>query len=349
MLLLTFLVASLGAYVGYRLKVPAGIIVGAIVFVALANLTVGVAPIPSALKWLTQVIAGAFIGTGLTRTAVKDLPSLAKPGVIILFMLIGTSVVLGLALYYTSSVPMDLRTALFSTVPGGIAEMSVIADDMGADMALVSVFQLARLTATMCTFPFFITHIMRAEKNTQDVAPAKKSVPKAFTLSQWAEFALAMAAAAVAGAVGSISGFPGGALLFAVIATGFLKIRFDKGIVPRWAKRAAQVLVGAYIGAKITNDVLKSALKLWPYVVFIVASYLVSCLFTAWLLSKTTKVDKLTAAFSCTPAGSSDMALIASEFDTETPTIAALQIVRLVGVIGICPSLISLLLQILHQ
>jgi membrane AbrB-like protein len=104
--------------------------------------------------------------------------------------------------------------------------------------------------------------------------------------------------------------------------------------------------VAYYIGAKVTRSVAGTIVYLWPYVIVFVFLYFIFCLLAGFIMSKITKIDRITAVFSCTPAGASDMALIASEFVTTTPTIATLQLVRMVGIIAIFPSMIALILRL---
>ena len=163
---------------------------------------------------------------------------------------------------------------------------------------------------------------------------------------EWKEFLITMAFATIAGIAGKLSGFPGGALLFSAIISSVIKIAFHIGVVPKWAKRLAQVIVGAYVGAKVTSDVVLSIFEIWPYIVLVVVSYLIVCLLTGWFISRTCNLDKVTAAFSSAPAGASDMALIASDYAVEPSAIAVLQMIRLVMVIALCPSLITLLLKL---
>lgn len=339
--LLTCGIAAIGGLLALRLKIPAGAIVGAIVLVAAANILWGLAEVPRLLKLFTQIVAGAFIGAGMDRRAVATLRHLVKPALILMGSLLGFATLLGLLLYRFS--PLDLRTALFAVSPGGITEMAVIADDMGADTAAVSVFQIARLTATMCTFPFLITHIMRAERGKEPPPQAEAPERARMDRKAWGAFALTMLVGTAAGLIGYVTRFPGGVLLFSVIGVTALKLITGVGRVPKAVKRLAQILIGAYIGAKISRPVLTNLVALWPYVLIVVVGYLGFCLLNGLLLSKATGIDRVTAAFSSTPAGSSDMALIASEFGTVTPTIAALQIVRLISIVAFYPSIISLL------
>lgn len=344
--ILTCGIGFLGALIGKKLKLPAGLMIGAIVSVSAVNLTVGVAPIPPFLRMMTQVIAGAFIGAGLTHDSLRLMKQLMKPAVIIVVSLVSVNLFLGLTLYHFTS--MDLCTALFATTPGGLSEMLIISEDMGADTPLVSVFQLARMILTVCTFPFLITHVMKAQRNDHETAAVTPKEKKTSHMSprQRKDFLITLLFAFIAGIIGRWSGFPGGALLFSAIATSVLKLRFHIGYIPKWAKQIAQAVVGSYVGAKVTTDVASSVGQLWPYIAYVIFTYLIVCLFVGHLLSKVTVLDKVTAAFSSAPAGASDMALIASDFDVNSSYIAVLQMVRLILVISICPSLITILLKL---
>ncbi|MGE5678461.1 MAG: AbrB family transcriptional regulator [Pseudomonadota bacterium] len=343
-ILFTLLIAVIGGTLALKIKLPAGAIVGSIIAVSVVNIVMGLPEMPGVLKWFTQVIAGAFIGSGLTSKSVSEMKKLTLPAIILITTFMVINILLGFALYFTS--PLDLCTSLFAVVPGGLSEMSVIADDMGADTAVVSVFQVARLTSTMCLFPFLITRILHAEKNNSGLYQVKNDIVPLPQKSQRSDFALSLLIAAAAGTLGQISGFPGGILLFSVTATGFLKIKTDRGFMPKTATRLAQILTGAYIGAKVTRSVAGTIVYLWPYVIVFVFLYFIFCLLAGFIMSRITKIDRITAVFSCTPAGASDMALIASEFVTTTPTIATLQLVRMVGIIAIFPSMIALILRL---
>lgn len=337
--------AFFGAWIAKKLKIPSGLVIGAILSVAIANLTIGVAPVPYFMKWATQVIAGAYIGVGLDRESVRKLRHLIKPALIIVVGLITINITLGLILYRITS--LDLCTALFATVPGGLSEMSVISEEMGANTPLVSVFQLSRMITTVCTFPLFITHILKAQKQAPDSAETVQNRQATVSRQKCTqEFLIALAVAGLGGLLGRYSGFPGGVLLFSAVITCLLQIRFGFGVVPRWSKRLAQVIVGGYVGAQVTMDVVASVSDIWYCIILVVVSYLVFCLSIGWFLSKITALDKVTAAFSAAPAGSSDMALIASDYDVEPSAIAVLQMIRLILVIAICPSLITLILKL---
>ncbi len=347
MILITCGIAFLGAWIGKKLRVPSGIMIGAILAVSAVNIGFGVAPIPSVVKTATQIIAGAFVGVSLDQKSVQKLRTLTRPACFLVITLLTTNILLGLLLYYIS--PLDLCTALFATVPGGIAEMTIISEDMGANTPLVSVFQLSRVVLINCLFPIFISVILKAKKNPDHALEYFSHVKvQPWDRRKWVEFFITMLSAGLAGFTGKSLGFPGGALLFSAVITGFLKVRFHIGFMPKTIKRLAQALVGAYVGAQVTLDVAISASGIWRYIVLIVVFYLIFCLVTGWFISKTTSMDPVTAAFSCAPAGASEMSLIASEFEVDSSAIAVLHMIRLMMVLAVCPCTINLLITVIH-
>ena len=143
-------------------------------------------------------------------------------------------------LFLNHMTDLDLCTALFSTVPGGLSEMSVISGDMSADPALVSVFQLSRMVATVCTFPIFIAHILKAEKQGASESQKRPADNHDLSLSDSRkQFLISAAIACLAGILGRYTRFPGGVLLFSAAASSFLQIRFGIG----WLLQSAPTLI----------------------------------------------------------------------------------------------------------
>ena len=68
-----------------------------------------------------------------------------------------------------------------------------------------------------------------------------------------------------------------------------------------------------------------------------------------WLIHKVCGLDLATALFGAIPAGVSDMALISTEMGGDAPKVAALQLVRYVGILSLMPAAIQLLTTVLHK
>ena len=73
---LTFLTALVGGALLFKLKVPGGMMVGAIVSVMILSITSGAAYMPSLAKAAAQCLAGAFIACGIGRNDLKNISKL---------------------------------------------------------------------------------------------------------------------------------------------------------------------------------------------------------------------------------------------------------------------------------
>jgi len=157
-IIITCFVAAAGGLAGYKLGLPAGTFMGAMTAVAAYNIITGNAVIPSQLKILAQIILGGIIGTGLSMTVLRGFRELIIPVAIFVSLLFVFS--LFSALVLTKFTDLDLVTALFSCSPGGLTEMTIIADSYKAHVPTVAIIHLSRILSVVIFYPviarFFI-------------------------------------------------------------------------------------------------------------------------------------------------------------------------------------------------
>lgn len=344
--LLTFLAACAGALIAYKLKITGGVMVGALLGAAVFNIVTGLADFPMPAKTLAQIISGAFIGKEMRRDNLGQLKSMLRPAAFFIGCLMAANILLGLMIYLLS--PCDLMTALFAAVPGGLTDISIISHDMGADTSMVAVFQLFRLIAVLVFFPGVIRFTVerfgkkseeREESPPNDYIPPSKQSPPPHALRK---AVITLATALIGGGLGAVSGIPAGALLFSTVAVALLSVFTDLVYLPFLVKRFAMVLAGAFVGAGLAREnVLQLASLALPILLLVLGYFLVSTLLGV-AISRLFKMDLTTSLFACTPAGASDMALIASDMGGVGPQVAVLQIFRLFAVISVFPYMIKL-------
>jgi len=150
----TLIAAGIGGYLGVKLKIPAGALVGAMVFVAVYNIYTGQGYIPKNFKIIAQIVVGAMIGLNFTIEAVAELKNLVFPALILVFGLTFFSLILGVIISKLTG--LDLVTALFSSSPGGLTDMSLIAEAYGAETDKVALLHLMRLITVITVLPIMI-------------------------------------------------------------------------------------------------------------------------------------------------------------------------------------------------
>lgn len=343
--IITIIIGILVGYIFLKMKVPGGIMVGAIIGVSVFNVTTGMAYIPLSGKIAAQIIAGAFIGSGIEKSDLIRLRSIFKPTITILLGLLLLNIVMGLLIYVTS--PMDLITSFMCAIPGGMSDIPIISEEMGADSAKVAVMQFIRMVFGIGVFPTMIQKVSRLKlfKDEESEADIYKRTEGEKGNSK--DLFLTLLVAAVFGVIGRVLKIPSGTLVFSMVSVIIFKLVVGKTYMPRWIKRVAQVLSGAYIGSSVNYaDVIEIKYLMIPAIILI-SGYAISCLLLGFILHRKFNLPTKDAMLACTPAGATDMALIAADIGVESADVIVMQIIRLVVVVGLFPQIIRLLVSMI--
>lgn len=338
---------ALGATLGfvlYRLNIPGGMLVGSILGAVILNVGFDFYYVPPQTKILAQLAAGAFIGVGVTRSDIYHLRKIYKAAIVLLGTYLVFTLLFGAIIYRFT--PLDAATAFFCAVPGGINDVPLIAADMGANAAKVTVIQFTRLVVVIGIFPSTINALCKDEEPLSAVDKPENS--RAATIGKQnkhtSHFLTTFAVALAAGGLGAFIGLPAGPLLFSLIGVIALNFFWGKAYLPMWVKRVAQVLSGAYIGRTVTHgDLLQLWVLIFPALLLVVG-YSFNCFFTGWLLRRFCGMGKKESLLAATPAGASDMALISSDMGVQSTDLVVLHVLRLVIVSAVFPQVIRLVL-----
>lgn len=342
-LIFTFAVAGICGYIMMKLKVPGGMMVGSIVGVAMLSILTGQAYMPATAKMAAQIAAGAFIGCSVEKSDIIRLRYILKPAAILMSAMLVLNILVGFIISAVS--PLDLLTALMCAVPGGMSDIPLIAADMGADAAKVTVMQFVRMVMGIGVFPSFIAAFDRryGSHEQSDTAPARVV---GHSNSKNLDLALTLAVATAGGLLGKAIGMPAGILVFAMIAVIAFKLILNRAFLPMWVKRLAQLLSGAYVGSGFAkSDLLELRYLILPAVIVIIG-YTINCIITGQLLHRFCKTPLKEAMLAATPAGATDMALISSDLGVQSSDLIVLHVIRLVIVVAIFPQVIHLIVTL---
>ncbi len=344
--LLTILCGFIVGYTFHKLKVTGGMMIGALVGSAIFNIVSGRGYLPYEMKFLSQVIAGGFIGCTINKEDLKNIRHMIAPIFVAISMFMVLNITVGFIIYNISD--MDLATAFMSSIPGGISDIPIIAMDFGANPSKVAAMQFARLVAGIAVFPSVIKLFSDKKESASDVIEdevieEKVKIKKTY---DYKFVGLTLVVALVGGIVGKVIGTSGGVLIFAMIFTIALKFRVEETAIPPKARRFAQLLSGCFIGsAMIWADVLELRTLVIPIIILLIG-YFLNCIVTGFMLHKLFGFHMQEGMLSVSPAGASDMALIAADMGVGSPRLAMIQMSRLVLVIALFPQVISVILDI---
>ncbi len=151
---LTLICGVAGGYLFRWLGIPAGAIIGALIAVVLVNLVAERGYLPKNLRTAIQICSGCYIGSQITRQAVLSIRILLVP---MLIVIVGVFVMSFVSAWIICKLTgMPYVTSLFSCTPGGIAEMGLIAQELGLDTPKIVVMHTCRVIAIICMFPIIM-------------------------------------------------------------------------------------------------------------------------------------------------------------------------------------------------
>ncbi len=343
---LTLLCGLMGGILANRLKLPAGFMIGAMAATAFFNVLSGHGMMPSEIKTAVQTVSGIFIGMKIRKSDLPTLKTILLPAVVSAAFM--TLLCMGMGWMVRIFSGVDVITAILGCAPGGIVDMSLIAMDVGADTSVISVLHMIRLVTVLGVFPtllqLLVKKIRRLEKQ-----PAIAGQPEPFSpvqpdrqLSESLRIFLTALVGCLMGMLGKAAGIPAGPLLFAMMGTTAFNMLTSLASMPMPVKRSAQVLAGTLIGVNVTWEALVQLKSLLFSALVMLVLYFVINLLLAFLLHFVCHYDIMTAFFSCTPGGASDICLMVEDFGGDTARISIMQTTRAIIVVGMYPLLIQL-------
>lgn len=347
-LILTLITGTAGGFLFYKLKVPAGMLVGAIVAVSFLSIFTPFAAMPANTKLCAQIITGAYIGCMISRDDVKHLPKVIKPYLTVMLSFFILNMVMGFIIWVVS--PMDLLTSMLCALPGGISDTPLIAMDMGADAAKVALMQFVRMVFGIGVLPSLIVWfdtLMEKDpekrKTTEKAAVQKRKAAEGSAL----RLIMTLAISAVGGIAGKLAGIPAGTLVVSLLVVLIFKLTINKAYLPTWCRRVAQVLSGCVIGCRMKYEDVLELRYLFVPALLLLAGYVLNCIVVGIILSRKFGFSRREGMLSVSPAGATEMALIAADLGVDSPDLVVLQIGRLVGVLTVFTQVISLIVNLI--
>lgn len=143
---------------------------------------------------------------------------------------------------------------------------------------------------------------------------------------------------------------PGAPILGSMLAVGICQIYgIGPATLPGWFKPVLQIVVGMFIGMRVTPDTRRQLKGMVPVALLVSGWWMVAALATGYLLYSATSLDIKTALLGSTPGGISEMGLMALSFGAHAPTVAMLQFFRVTIILVGVPTLGQKLYPVLER
>ena len=343
--------ATAGYYIFRFLRFPVPAILGSLFFSSALNLSGYPPDFPLLyLSWFSNVVIGTYVGQRVNRASARILRELPAPAVIVSAGMIGISLAGGGLLMLLSD--MHPVTAFISSTTGGIAEMTLLAVALGADVASVSILQVFRLLAAIMATPFFCRKWTSWQANRPGAsslscddlldAPTPERAPAQPNPQQKRNYAFLTAAAFTGAFTGYILRLPVGILTGAMGAVALLNLAWkEQPPMPTGLRTAAQIGIGVIMAANITADTLGTFISMAGPILAITAAMLSASFLLGFLLHKMTGWNYPTCLLSTSLGGLSQMAIISEEMGGDPLKVSILQTVRLVTILIVFPLLMT--------
>ncbi|MFT4143549.1 MAG: AbrB family transcriptional regulator [Mobilitalea sp.] len=343
----TLMIAALCGWLARKIRLPSGAMIGAIIATATLNILTKNAVVLPSMRLLMQIAGGILLGHSISKSNLVMVRSLGKATVVLIAGLITLNISMGMLIHYLCGI--DLSTSLFATAPGGVSDMALIADELGADTSVVSLMQLFRMFGIYFIFPPVMKVISQRKNLNIEVAPTleeKLKIKDEGKRNDDKSLLLTVICGIVGGLLLNLWKVPAGGLVGSVLACSLFNIVTGKGYVPSGIRFPIQVGVGTIIGAQMTKESLLSFHALVIPILIMLTGLLIFTFLFGILLMKSTNLDFATCLLSLTPGGIQETSLLADDLGCDTATVIVMHTIRLVVVICIFPTILSLFVRL---
>ncbi|MBD8015834.1 AbrB family transcriptional regulator [Planococcus wigleyi] len=293
---------------------------------------------PRFLRTVGLVMLGVQIGSSFTRDAVllmaMDLPYMAFMTVSV----VALSVALGLL--FKRMVHESLGTSLLGSIPGGLAQMVVLAEEIpSANITVVTMMQTIRIFMVVTIVPF-LTIFLHGRG-------AGEMEEQLFTFSPGL-FLLALAVSLLLYAGMKKIKFPAAELLAPILAMAIVQAVSGDVLIdmPYWLIAIAQVCIGANLGLQMEGIGDKLTFRLGAAIVLnnvllISFTVLIAYILANWL----PEYIFLDFFLSAAPGGIAEMAITALAVGGDVALITGFQLFRLFFILLVAAPLVAFIVK----
>lgn len=317
--LLCYLLAALGGGLFFTLGTPLPWLLGALVFAAagrLAGLPVGAS---RRMRDGGLLLVGCALGLFFTPETAAHLA--ARSWLVVAAALLTLAIGIALSPLLARLGRMDRASALFGSIPGGVAEMSVLGEAYGARPTSVAITQLLRVVGVVVLLPSSFAalgiagHIPSAAMARPFFAPGL-----VLMLALGAAAALLLIRLRVRNAW-----LLGG--LFASLGLTVAEIGLSG--VPAWLTALAQIAMGAQLGVQFERAAFLGGARLVGAAILHVLLLTGCCAVLGTLLAWLFAMDLPTLILATAPGGVAEMSITAKTLMLDVPVVVAFHLVRI--------------------
>jgi membrane AbrB-like protein len=326
-----------GGAIFYYLNLPLPWMLGSFALTLIIAIPFGYIDVDRKLRKLAMPVLGVLIGCSFKPEIIQEIHNWPIGICLVLFYTVFTTFV-GYK-YLTKIAKWDKVTALFSSPPGGLAELVFIGADSGADERRMILTHSIRIAMVVTISTVLLRFYFNIEFTTIGISNPPDMI---VSIIDWI---ILFSCAVVGMFLGLKFKLPGGALFGALLLSGFVHITsITEANLPLWIVASAQIVIGSSLGVRF-NGITRSELKNTVKHAFVMGSLMISiALLIAIIMGPIINFDSRALFLAMAPGGFTEMLLLAIAIGIESAFIATSHSVRII-VIFLCVPLSSYLLK----
>jgi membrane AbrB-like protein len=151
-------VGAAGGYLGDRLRLPAGVLIGSMVAVILFRMVMHRPwSVPAPYRFTVQVLLGVMLGISFVPEMLKLIARAAFPILLSTLVLVGVGILL--ALLFTRMGYVDITTAYLGTSPGAMSAILCMGLVNEANGPIILCFHFLRVLFVNLTAPLVLKYL----------------------------------------------------------------------------------------------------------------------------------------------------------------------------------------------
>ncbi|MGG7221938.1 AbrB family transcriptional regulator [Bacillus sp. ATD] len=301
-------------------------------------------------RWLAlgQMILGIELGQKLNLSVLSVLKDHWFSVGVMLILSILLAMLSGYVLWRFSKT--DMMTSFVGTAPGGLSAMPSIAQEVGANTAIVSLVQMMRVLLVVLSIPFLVIMIYTKQDSSTSAAAGLSSATTDFRLAPVLWTIILILAAWGACKAAKCLKFPAPWLLGSMLGVAIVHVGGAAAIGhdmtawwPSQANHVSQVFLGATIGSKMYKSMFAGVTRI-IIVGFVSSVGLIAAMFlSAVIVSELTGISLITSVLAFAPGGIAEMATTSVTLHADSTFVVAVQVIRVILVIALLPPFYRLL------
>ena len=311
--------ALLGGSAFFLLGTPLPWMLGALTAVAAASLAGAPVDASRTLRNLGALVLGCALGLYFTPQAAARI--LADWPLILLAALSTLAVGLALAPLLAHLARTDRRSAFFASMPGGVAEMALLAESYGAKPAFVAVLQLLRIVGVVVLVPAAIALLGGISRVPSERALLPWNLPGLLlliALGGVGTFVLTKLRIRNTWVLGGLA-----------VGVGFTTMGVTLSGVPPWLVATAQVVMGAQLGTQFERATFVGGRRLLSVAALHVALLTGGCSLIGLAIAWATGASPATMVLATAPGGIAEMSVTAKTMALDVAVVVAFHLVRI--------------------